>query len=72
MLLFRGEEHIGRWCAHWNQPAGAALTIHQAWQLARAWYGNKMSPDWRRFTLEETESLMAGLGLIGPFWNLRP
>jgi hypothetical protein len=72
MLLFRGEEHIGRWCAQWNQPPGATLTINQAWQLARAWYRNKMDPDWRRFTLQETESLMAGLGLTGPFWNLRP
>jgi hypothetical protein len=31
-----------------------------------------MDPDWLRFTLEETESLMASLGLTGPFWNLRP
>jgi hypothetical protein len=31
-----------------------------------------MEPGWRRLTLEETEALLAGLGLTGPFWNLRP
>ena len=71
MLLFRDGEHIGRWCAQWNQPEGAALSIHQAWHLARAWYGTKMSADWRRLTLEETEALIRGLGLTEPFWDLR-
>lgn len=71
MLLFRGEEHIDRWCAQWNQPRGATLTLDQAWQLARAWYGNKMKPEWRRATLEETEALLAEIGLTGPFWSLR-
>lgn len=71
MLLFRGEEHIGRWCSQWSQPRGATLTIDQAWQLAGAWYGNKMEPDWRRATLDETETLLGRLGLTGPFWNLR-
>ena len=71
MLLFRGEEHIDRWCKQWNQPKGATLTIEQGWQLARAWYQHKMEPDWQRPTLEETEALLAQLDLTGPFWNLR-
>jgi len=72
MLLFRGEEHIDRWCSQWDQPRGAILTIEQAWRLAEAWYGSKMAQDWRRASLEETESLLEGLGLRGPFWRLRP
>ena len=72
MLLFRGEEHIDRWCSQWGQQRGAILTIEQAWRLAEAWYGSKMSQDWRRASLEETESLLEGLGLRGPFWRLRP
>jgi len=71
MLLFRAEEHIENWRAQWNQPRGATLTIDQAWRLADAWYRNKMDPSWRRATLEETEVLLANLGLTGPFWNLR-
>lgn len=71
MLLFRAEEHIEIWRAQWNQPRGATLSIDQAWRLADAWYRKKMDPDWRRATLEETEALLASLGLTGPFWNLR-
>jgi hypothetical protein len=41
-------------------------------RLARASYGGKLSPAWRRHTLEETEALLADVGLTGPFWNLRP
>jgi hypothetical protein len=71
MLLFRAEEHIDRWCSQWNLPRGATLTIDQAWLLAHAWYHNKMDPDWRRATPQETEALLVRLGLTGPFWNLR-
>ena len=71
MLLFRGEEHIGRWCNQWNQPRGDTLTIEQGWKLAHRWYEGKMHADWRRATLEETEALLAQLNLTGTFWNLR-
>jgi hypothetical protein len=50
---------------------GATLTIDQAWQLADAWYGNKMDAGWRRASVDETEDLLAKLGLTGPFWSLR-
>jgi hypothetical protein len=71
MLLFRGEEHIESWRTQWNQPRGATLTIDQAWQLADAWYRDKMDADWRRATIEETEVLLGKLALTGPFWSLR-
>ena len=71
MLLFRDEEHIDRWCRQWGQARGGTLTLEQAWRLAVAWYGRKLEPDWRRATLEETEALLAALGLAGPFWDLR-
>lgn len=71
MLLFRAEEHVENWRTQWNQPRGATLTIEQAWRLADAWYRNKMDAAWRRATVDETEALLANLGLTGPFWNLR-
>lgn len=72
MLLFRGEGHIERWRRQWSQPRGGVLTIAQAWELARSWYGDKMSPDWRRATLDEAEALLSRIGLTGEFWSLRP
>jgi hypothetical protein len=71
MLLFRAEEHIDRWCRTRDIGRGATLTPEQGWRLAYDWYKNKLKPEWRRHTLEETEALLASVGLAGPFWNLR-
>ena len=72
MLLFRDEAHIDRWRSQWGQGRGGVLTIGQAWELARCWYGGKMLPEWRRATMEEAEALLARIGLVGEFWSLRP
>ena len=71
MLLFRSEEHIDQWCAARDMSRGGLLTPDQAWQLARAWYKDKLKPEWRRHTVEEAESLLAAIGLTGPFRRLR-
>jgi hypothetical protein len=72
MLLFRSEEHVERWCRAWSLPRGATLSPETAWQLARAWYSpDRRERTWRRRTVDETEALLAELGLTGPFWALR-
>ena len=71
MLIFRSEDHIDGWCAFRELPRGGAMSPEQCWQLARAWYSDKLSPDWRRKTLEESEAMLAGIGLTEPFWSLR-
>jgi len=68
MRLFRSEEHARRW----QQTAEAdVLTLDQAARLARAWYANKLAPDWRRHTTDEAEAVFAQLGLDRDFWRLR-
>ena len=71
MLLFRDEAHVDRWCEARDLVRGAVITPDQTWRLAREWYKNKVKPDWRRHTLEETEALLVSIGLTGAFWNLR-
>jgi len=71
MLLFRSEEHVDRWCQARDLPRGGVLTPEQGWRLAHGWYKDKLAPDWRRHTLEETEALLGNLGITGSFWNLR-
>jgi len=71
MLLFRDEEHLDRWCSARDLSRGATLTPDQGWRLAHAWYKDKLRAVWRRHTLEETEALLADVGLTGAFWNLR-
>lgn len=70
MLLFRSEEHVKRWYGRQGIPMGATLTLEQQWELARAWYSDRMSADWRRRTPEEAEAVFTGLGLTGEFWRL--
>lgn len=72
MLLFRSEEHMRRWYERQEMPLGATLTLQQQWDLARVWYTDRASPDWRRRTAAEAEAVFAGLGLSDPFWRLTP
>lgn len=48
------------------------MTTDQCWKLARAWYAEKVSPDWKRATPDEAQALFTSIGLTGPFWSLRP
>jgi len=69
MLAFRSEGHVERWCAVRRLPRGAVFTLDQAWQLGRAWYADKLSPDWERASPAEAEATFASIGLTGEFWQ---
>ena len=70
MLLFWSEEHVDRWCRKWQRPRGESFTVEQQWGLAVAWYADRMTPDWRRKTVDEARAVFSGLGLTSDFWNL--
>lgn len=71
ILLFRGEEHLARWCAQWRMTRGAALPLFQAWVLAQAWYGNRMDADWQPRDVESAQAILDRTGLRGSFWRLK-
>jgi hypothetical protein len=70
MLLFRSEEHVKTWYQRQGLSTGAILTLEQQWELARVWYSDRMSPNWRRRTPTEAEAIFANLGLTDGFWRL--
>ena len=70
MLAFRAEVHVERWCEARELATGVVFSLEQAWGLGREWYGDRLSPDWRRRAPEAAEALFAGLGLTGEFWGL--
>ena len=70
MLLFRDEEHVNRWCRGRNIPPGGTMSLAQGWQLAHVWFKDRLNPDWRRYTLEETRSIFRELHLDGDFWEI--
>ena len=70
MLLFRSEEHIEAWYRPRGIPKGVTLTLEQQWELARIWYADRISPDWRRRKPGEAQAVFEGLGLKGDFWRV--
>jgi hypothetical protein len=68
MNLFRSEEHIARWLA--GRPGGATIPVTQLSALAHAWWGNRLAPDWRPRTRDESQAILDSVGLTGDFWRL--
>lgn len=68
MNLFRSEEHIASWLA--GRGPGVTLTVTKLCELAHVWWGNRLDPQWHPRTLEQSQAILTGLGLTGPFWSL--
>lgn len=68
MLLFRSEDHVDRWLA--GRAPGATIQITKLAELAEAWWGDRLDPEWRPRTREGNQAILDRLGLTGPFWEL--
>ena len=68
MNLFRSEEHIARWLG--DRAAGATISVAKLSDLAHAWYGDRLDPDWRPHSREGNQAILASLGLTDEFWAL--
>lgn len=69
MLLFRSEDHIPRWLV--GREPGVTVSIVKLAELALAWWGDRLAPDWRPRTREQNQAILDRIGLNGPFWRLR-
>jgi hypothetical protein len=49
---------------------GALVDLPTLQRLARRWYGDRMSPDWRPRTRDLSQAILDEVGLTGPFWRL--
>lgn len=70
MRLFRSEEHVQAWSAKTGIIAGASFPLDALWTLARLWFHDRLSPAWRRATIDEAHGVFEAAGLTGPFWRL--
>jgi hypothetical protein len=68
MNLFRSEEHITRWLG--GRRPGATITDGRLCDLAHAWWGDRLDPDWRPHTREHNQAILTSVGLTGEFWQL--
>ncbi len=70
MNLFRSEEHIVRWLG--GRVAGATISVMKLSEMAHAWWGDRLDPEWRPHTRVENQRILDHLELTGPFWSLAP
>ena len=60
-LLRSGEEPEEGW----------VVSLNQLMRLAREWYGDRLDPEWRPRSAEESQRILGDVGLTGEFWKLR-
>jgi hypothetical protein len=70
MSLFRSEEHVDRWLAVNRRTRGSVLPLGAVSKLSRAWYADPRAAGWRPRTREESQAVLASVGLTDPFWTL--
>jgi hypothetical protein len=70
MNLFRSEEHVRRWLDQTGFEPGATTSAATLAELARAWWNDRLAPNWRPHTREQNQAILDRLGLTGPFWQL--
>jgi len=68
MNLFRSEEHVGRWLG--ARTPGVTIPVRKLSELAHAWWGDRLDPDWHPHTMNENQAILDHLELTGPFWQL--
>ena len=49
---------------------GELVALEVLDELARRWYGERLSPDWRPRSREESQAILSSVGLTGEFWRL--
>ena len=68
MNLFRSEEHIDRWLG--GRDEGATISVTKLSEMAHAWWGDRLDPDWRPHTRDQNQEILDRLELTSPFWSL--
>ena len=68
MNLFRSEEHAARWLG--GRAPGETVDVLTLGELARAWYADRLAPDWSPRTREHNQAILERVGLTGEFWRL--
>ena len=70
MVYLRSEEHVQRWLAANGYETGATFPATTLNELATRWWSSRLDPDWRPRTVEESQAILDGLGLVSEFWRL--
>jgi hypothetical protein len=70
MLVFENETQVDDWVRQHNITKGDLQTIGKIWDLSKAWYGQHLSPNWKKWTLSEAREIFRRFDLSGDIWEL--
>ncbi|MFC9558303.1 alkylmercury lyase family protein [Agromyces sp. NPDC056965] len=68
--LFCSREHAELWTNEHSPGNGYIADARTVWDLAQAWYGDRIEPDFEPHTREHNQRLLEERGLTGEFWQL--
>jgi hypothetical protein len=71
MLFFRSEDTLDDWCSARQLPRRPTATLPQLWQMAVAWYSNRLSAEARRPDSNAIRQIFTRIGLTDTFWDPR-
>ena len=49
---------------------GGTMPVSTLAEVAHAWFGDRLAPDWRPRSSEENQAILSDAGLTGGFWRL--
>lgn len=68
--LFCSHNHAEQWTAEHAPGECYIADARTVWNLAQAWYGDRLHPDFTLHTREHNQALLNDRGLTGAFWQL--
>jgi hypothetical protein len=68
MNLFRSEEHIIAWLN--GRAPGVSIPVAKLSELAHAWWGDRLDPNWQPRSRDDNQAILTTLGLTDAFWQL--
>jgi hypothetical protein len=70
MLLFEREADVDEWSRRHAIARGDVQSVQRVYDFARVWYGRHLDEDWRKWTMDEAQSIFAQFGFRGRIWEL--
>lgn len=68
--LFCTRKHAEQWTDEHAPSQGYIAAARTVWDLAQAWYGDRIDPDFTPRTREHNQRPLEDRGLTGEFWRL--
>jgi len=61
---------VYRWLEANGHEPGVTFPVSTLQMLAARWWGTRLDPEWQPRSVEESQAILDGVGLVGEFWRL--